>query len=145
MYFRNREMSIYKRKSQFVVWQRLIQKRWWTDNISGIDLATICQSQAFKANLKRKGSWKWDIKISSLTMDARIEAIPSCWYQSRAVLWGSSLHSLQSSQKPGFMHQCCRKNSFSSDPRHKSPLPAVLVVLPVNKIIKIVNQLEIIL
>ena len=50
-YFRNLEMSLYKRRSQFVVWRHLIQRRWWTDNISGIDSAAIFQSQALKADL----------------------------------------------------------------------------------------------
>ena len=44
-------MSLYKRKSQFVVWQHSIQRPWWTDNILGIDLATICQRKAFVTDL----------------------------------------------------------------------------------------------
>ena len=49
-YFRNLEMSLYKRRSQFVVWRHLIQRRWWTDNILGIDFLAIFESQALNAD-----------------------------------------------------------------------------------------------
>ena len=112
-YFRNLEMSLYKRRSQFVVWRHLIQRRWWTDNILGIDFAAICQSEAFVADLNTK----WVIeKSQKLTLDARIEAIPSIWYQSRAVIWGLWFHFSQSLQKPCFKHQWRRKSCLSYSP-----------------------------
>lgn len=87
----------------------------------------------------------WIIKMSHiLTMDPRIEAIPSFRYQILAVFLGFSCHILQSPQKSGLLHHFCRKICFSSSPRNRLfrrvLLPAVQMAGPVYEIKKMFNK-----